>query len=119
VATLFKFDPSAMTWKDLSSAVTGPSPLPRNSHGFAAAGGKLYVHAGWNGQCEHFGHPPPAPCPRIVMRPAAPFGRPSSYAHTPRVLAHLDSTGISVSWNLGPSLLWLLLVAGHFDCLDL
>ena len=25
----------------------------------------------------------------IVMRPAAPFGRPSSYAHTPRVPAHI------------------------------
>jgi hypothetical protein len=53
VATLFKLDPSAMTWSDLSSAITGPSPPPRYGHGFAAAGGKLYVHAGWNGQCEH------------------------------------------------------------------
>ena len=36
---------------------------------------------------------------RIVMRPAAPFGRPSSYAHTPRVAALQDSRNLQDNRN--------------------
>jgi hypothetical protein len=42
----FVFDPSAMAWNDLSPSTNGAGPSARRSHGFTAAGGKLFVHAG-------------------------------------------------------------------------
>jgi hypothetical protein len=46
---LFEFDPSTMAWTDLTAVAGGSPPAGRGFHGFAAAGGRLYVHAGWGG----------------------------------------------------------------------
>jgi hypothetical protein len=46
------FDPAAGTWTDLSAALSGTPPSPRRGHGFTSAGGKLYVHGGWDGSGE-------------------------------------------------------------------
>ena len=35
-----------MAWTNLSATASGAPPSPRDSHGFASAGGKLYVHGG-------------------------------------------------------------------------
>jgi hypothetical protein len=43
---LHAYEPTSMTWFDLSSYVLGALPPVRQGHGFASAGGKLYVHAG-------------------------------------------------------------------------
>ncbi len=43
---LHVYDPVAMTWEDLSAAASGTPPAARCLHGFAALGGKLYVHGG-------------------------------------------------------------------------
>ena len=37
-----------MAWTDLSAAASGTPPPPRTGHGFTAAGGRLYVHGGWD-----------------------------------------------------------------------
>ena len=49
---LYKLDLSTMTWMNVSTS--GTSPSPRVFHGFASANGKLYVFGGfdWSG-----GHP--------------------------------------------------------------
>ena len=47
---LLVYDPVAMAWTDLSAAASGTPPAPRGSHGFAAAGGRLYVHGGYSAQ---------------------------------------------------------------------
>ena len=41
------YDPAAGAWTDLSAALSGAQPSPRNSHGFTSAGGQLYVHGGY------------------------------------------------------------------------
>ena len=41
------FDPAKMAWTNLSAASTPPAP--RYGHGFAAAGGKIFVQGGWDG----------------------------------------------------------------------
>lgn len=33
-------------WSELSGALVGPAPTARDSHGFAEAGGRLFVHGG-------------------------------------------------------------------------
>ncbi len=46
---LFVFEPEALTWKDIGgfgSTANYTGPLPRFGHGFASAGGKLYVMGG-------------------------------------------------------------------------
>ena len=43
---LHVYDPVAMTWEEISVVVYGTPPSPRGKHGFASAGGKLYVHGG-------------------------------------------------------------------------
>ena len=45
---LHVYDPVAMAWTNLSNAASGTPPPPRDSHGFRAAGGRLYVHGGEN-----------------------------------------------------------------------
>ena len=45
---MFVFDPVELTWSDMSSKISGVAPSPRLGHGFAAAGGKLFVHGGYN-----------------------------------------------------------------------
>ena len=45
---LHVYDPFVMAWTDLSYPASGTPPSPRYGHGFTAAGGKLYVHGGWN-----------------------------------------------------------------------
>ena len=40
------YSPAYMTWFDLSSHAYGTPPTARAGHGFASAGGKLYVHGG-------------------------------------------------------------------------
>ena len=47
LSDLHSFDPAAMVWTDLSAALAGTLPTPRCSHGFAAAGARLYVHDGY------------------------------------------------------------------------
>ena len=44
---LYVYDPAAQSWTDLSNAAAGAPPSPRVGLGFAAAGGRLYVHAGY------------------------------------------------------------------------
>ena len=41
---LFVFDPATFTWSDFSG--DDIRPAARQYHGFAAAGGKLFVHGG-------------------------------------------------------------------------
>jgi hypothetical protein len=50
---LFAFDLAESTWIDLSIPHGGVPPEPRNSHGFAEAGGKLYVHGGLGTKGEY------------------------------------------------------------------
>jgi hypothetical protein len=46
---LYSFDPATMAWTLLSAAPSGdPPPVARSSHGFIWAGGKLYVHGGYD-----------------------------------------------------------------------
>jgi hypothetical protein len=45
---LHVYDPAAGAWSDLSAALRGIPPSPRGGHGFTSAGGKLYVHGGWD-----------------------------------------------------------------------
>jgi N-acetylneuraminic acid mutarotase len=46
---LHSFEPVARVWTDLSAAVRGTRPRGRSNHGFTSAGGKLFVHGGWDG----------------------------------------------------------------------
>jgi len=48
LSDLHAFDPIAVAWTDLTEGVHGIPPQARVSHGFASAGGKLYVHGGYN-----------------------------------------------------------------------
>jgi hypothetical protein len=43
-------DTRSWRWTSLSSAVRGPSPAARSGHGFAEAGGLLYLHGGNSSQ---------------------------------------------------------------------
>jgi hypothetical protein len=43
---LHKFDPAVLEWSPLTDAAAGAPPLARDSHGFAAAAGRLYVFGG-------------------------------------------------------------------------
>ena len=43
---LRSFNPSTLTWVDISIVANGARPEPRMLHGFASAGNKLYVHGG-------------------------------------------------------------------------
>ena len=43
---MFRFDPSALVWEDLTGTVTGEVPSPRDGHGFTAAGDALYLFGG-------------------------------------------------------------------------
>jgi hypothetical protein len=54
LADLFVFDPSMLTWTELTGAVHGTPPSARVGHGFTSAGGRLYVHGGLagNGECR-------------------------------------------------------------------
>jgi hypothetical protein len=47
------YNPASMTWFDLSSHALGTPPTARHGHGFTSAGGKLYVHGGYDGSGEH------------------------------------------------------------------
>ncbi len=58
---LHSYDIAAHKWTDLSNISNGVSPSPRWGHGFATAGGRLYLHGGWaqgqrlvGGVCEFF-----------------------------------------------------------------
>jgi hypothetical protein len=46
---LHVYDPAAEAWTDLNCTLSGAPPSPRMGHGFTSAGGKLYVHGGWDG----------------------------------------------------------------------
>ena len=43
---LYHLDPAAAVWSLVAPSGPGPAPWPRVWHGFAAAGGRLYVSAG-------------------------------------------------------------------------
>ena len=43
---LHTFDPATMAWNPLSAADSARRPSARYGHGFASAGGRLYVHGG-------------------------------------------------------------------------
>ena len=45
---LHVYDPAAMAWTNLSAAASGTPPFARSGHGFASAGGLLFVHGGFN-----------------------------------------------------------------------
>jgi hypothetical protein len=44
---MHSFDPVDMTWTLLSATEDSIQPSARAKHGFASAGGKLYVHGGF------------------------------------------------------------------------
>jgi hypothetical protein len=46
------YDPAAGAWTDLSAALSGTPPSLRRYHGFTSAGGKLYVHGGYDDSGE-------------------------------------------------------------------
>jgi hypothetical protein len=52
---LHVYDPVAMAWIDLSIGLSSTSPSPRRDHGFASAGGKLYVYGGANDKSKCIG----------------------------------------------------------------
>jgi hypothetical protein len=52
LSDLHVYDPAAEAWTDISAALSGTPPSPRRGHGFTSAGGKLYVHGGWDGSGE-------------------------------------------------------------------
>ena len=43
---LHAYDPAALAWTDLSFGFTGSLPTATFGHGFASAGGRLYVFGG-------------------------------------------------------------------------
>ena len=43
---LHAYDPASRNWTNLSAPAAGVPPARRDSHGFAASGGLLYVHGG-------------------------------------------------------------------------
>jgi hypothetical protein len=45
---LHTYLPESMTWLNLARYASGDPPSPRENHGFASAGGKLYVYGGEN-----------------------------------------------------------------------
>jgi hypothetical protein len=45
---LYSFDPATKNWTLLSAAGDARRPSARSDHGLASAGGRLYVHGGWN-----------------------------------------------------------------------
>ncbi len=45
---LHVYDPVSITWFDISSVVHGIPPSTRGMAGFTSAGGRLYVHGGWD-----------------------------------------------------------------------
>jgi hypothetical protein len=45
-AILLRLDLQTLEWMDLSRAATGSAPVARSFHGFAEAGGLLYVFGG-------------------------------------------------------------------------
>ena len=49
---LFVFDPAAAAWTDLTALAAGDPPAGRDSLGFAAAAGRLYVYGGERGYGE-------------------------------------------------------------------
>ena len=48
---LFRLDPEALQWTDLTAAAAaaGPTPVGRDRHGFAGAAGVLYLFGGYGG----------------------------------------------------------------------
>ncbi len=44
---LHVYDSVNIRWTELTDAVFGTLPDPRDGHGFTTAGGKLYVHGGY------------------------------------------------------------------------
>jgi hypothetical protein len=62
IDSVFMLDPEALVWTDLTAAAAGgPTPVGRDRHGVAGAGGLLYVMGGYGGtgppaapQCIHF-----------------------------------------------------------------
>ena len=52
LADLLVYDPARKSWTDLSVPAAGVAPPGRAWHGFTAAGGRLYVYAGWKGSGE-------------------------------------------------------------------
>ena len=43
---LYVFDLSNSNWTDLTQSIVGDIPSARYGHGFASAGGKIYLHGG-------------------------------------------------------------------------
>jgi hypothetical protein len=48
LADLFVFDPTTLTWTELTGSIKGEPPSARMNHAFASAGGRLYIHGGYN-----------------------------------------------------------------------
>jgi hypothetical protein len=44
---LYGYNLASKNWTNLNSAIASTQPAVRSSHGFAAAGNRLYVHGGW------------------------------------------------------------------------
>ena len=43
---LFKFDPEALEWTQITNSAAGAQPVARDSHGWVASGGRLYLFGG-------------------------------------------------------------------------
>ena len=46
-ADLFEFDPSTVTWTELTGAARGIAPYPRAEHGFLTSGDRIFLCGGW------------------------------------------------------------------------
>jgi hypothetical protein len=52
---LYVYDPTNMTWTNLSTPASGKEPSRRMGHGFSSSEGKLYVHGGQDAKCKKVG----------------------------------------------------------------
>ena len=47
LSTLWRLDLASLAWTLVTPSMGGPTPPPRQRHGFVATGGSLYVHGGY------------------------------------------------------------------------
>jgi hypothetical protein len=84
---LYSFDPVTMTWTLLSTAKTNRPPA-RYCHGFTSAGGRLYLHGGYNGSGDIS---IAIKCAPLIMATASPMR-----------IATIDAAPPSLLPSLGP-----------------
>ena len=55
VNRLYSYDPANSTWADLTDAVAGTQPLPRNDGAAAVLGNRLWIFGGWTDELPPYG----------------------------------------------------------------